>query len=149
MSALRLMKPREKIIQKLSEMDKYLDEVEAMLPSTVDDYVENLQVRRACEKTIELAIETVINVLSAAIALSNFGIPSSEDSIIQIAEKNKILNASLASRIREMKGFRNIIVHKYGEIDDERVYKYLSNELDDFDNFRKQILTFMKHAKSK
>ncbi|MBS3138441.1 DUF86 domain-containing protein [Candidatus Woesearchaeota archaeon] len=143
------MKPREKIIQKLSEMDKYLDEVEAMLPSTVDDYVENLQVRRACEKTIELAIETVINVLSAAIALSNFGIPSSEDSIIQIAEKNKILNASLASRIREMKGFRNIIVHKYGEIDDERVYKYLSNELDDFDNFRKQILTFMKHAKSK
>ncbi|HLC19464.1 MAG TPA: DUF86 domain-containing protein [Candidatus Nanoarchaeia archaeon] len=139
------MKPREKIIQKLDMMDSYLNELESMLPSTVDDYIENLQVRRACEKTIELAIEKVIEILSSIIVEKRFGIPSSEESIIEIAQKNKVLSISLAKKIRAMKGFRNILVHKYGEVEDEQVFQYFSNELGDFDLFKREILKFVKN----
>jgi len=42
-----------------------------------------------------------------------------------------------------MKSFRNILVHKYGEIDGELVFEDLSN-LEDFEKFKEEILKFMK-----
>ena len=134
----------EKILLKLDEMEHYLIELENMLPTSIDDYVENLPVKRGCEKTVELAIEAVISILSMLIAARRLGVPTSEESIIQIAEKSKVLSSKVIKRISEMKGFRNILVHKYGEIEDERVFEYLNNELGDFTDFKQEILKFLK-----
>ena len=138
------MKFNDKIIAKLDQMKQYLTELGGILPDTVDEYMESLKIRRACEKTIELAIETVIDVISGVIAEKRLGVPSSEESIIQIAQKNKMLSIALAKKIQEMKGFRNVLVHKYGEVDDERVYTYLSEELEDFEVFEREIVKFLK-----
>lgn len=43
-----------------------------------------------------------------------------------------------------MKGFRNILVHKYGEVDDDLVYENLSDRLGDFELFIKEVLIFLK-----
>ena len=40
-----------------------------------------------------------------------------------------------------MKGFRNILVHKYGVVDDELVFEMLKEKLSDFDIFKHEILT--------
>ena len=42
--------------------------------------------------------------------------------------------------LSKMKGFRNILVHKYGIVDNELVFEFLSNELDDFEKFKQEIL---------
>ncbi|HLD33199.1 MAG TPA: DUF86 domain-containing protein [Candidatus Nanoarchaeia archaeon] len=138
------MKLNDKIAVKLNLIKQYLGELEDLLPHTVEEYKESLKVRRACEKTIELAIENVIDVLSVIIANKRIGTPSSEENIIQIAQKNKILSSSLSKKIQQMKGFRNVLVHKYGEVDDTRVYQYLCEELKDFDAFEREIATFLK-----
>ena len=39
-----------------------------------------------------------------------------------------------------MKGFRNILVHKYGVVDDELVFEMLKEKLSDFDMFKQEIL---------
>ena len=39
-----------------------------------------------------------------------------------------------------MKGFRNILVHKYGVVDDELVFEMLSEKLGDFELIIKEIL---------
>ncbi len=46
--------------------------------------------------------------------------------------------------LTDMKGFRNILVHRYGEIDDEKVFEILSERLADFEKFKEQILKFLK-----
>jgi len=43
-----------------------------------------------------------------------------------------------------MKGFMNIIIHRYGEVDDSLAYEYLKYELDDFEEFKKAILDYLK-----
>lgn len=124
-------------------MDNYLQELEDMLPEE-EEYYQNLKTRRACEKTIELAIEQVIDIASMIVSQKKLGIPHSEDDIITTLEKKKVLSQKLVKRIKEMKGFRNILVHKYGEVDDERTYHFLTAELDDFTLFEKEIKLFLK-----
>jgi len=43
-----------------------------------------------------------------------------------------------------MKGLRNILVHRYGSVDDEIVYNSLSAELNDFHDFIDEVLKFTK-----
>ena len=43
-----------------------------------------------------------------------------------------------------MKGFRNILVNKYGTVDDELVFEMLSEKLEDFDKFKEEVLNCLK-----
>jgi len=42
-------------------------------------------------------------------------------------------------------GFRNILVHEYGKIDRKKVYQYLTERLEDIENFREEILEYLKN----
>ncbi len=45
----------------------------------------------------------------------------------------------IKQKIKEMKGFRNILAHKYGKINDKIVYLFLTENLSDFDKVIVQI----------
>ena len=140
---VNLLNLKEKIIEKLHAMNLYLDELSELVPEEEEDYG-RLQIRRACEKTIELAIEQVIDIISLIVSYRKIGIPHSEDDLITLLQKKKVLSTTLAMKIKEMKGFRNILVHKYGEIDYQQAYHFLTTELDDFTLFEKEIKKFLK-----
>ncbi len=141
------MELKKRIFAKLDEMHLYLEDLEQFLPSNVENYQEDRQVRRACEKTIELAIETVISIISIIVSHQKFGLPKSEDDLITIVENKKVISRPLATIIREMKGFRNLLVHRYAEIDDLQAYHTLSEDLRDFATFEKEIRTHLKTLK--
>ncbi|MBS3124494.1 DUF86 domain-containing protein [Candidatus Woesearchaeota archaeon] len=138
------MKIQDRVLIKLDSMNTYLNELEEMLPQNEDDFLSNLTIRRACQKTIENAIEEVIDILSILVSSLKLGLPESEDDIVHIAEKNKIIDKETALKVKNMKGFRNILVHKYGEIDDSQTYEFLSHEIDDFQNFETAINSYLK-----
>ncbi|NWG09895.1 MAG: DUF86 domain-containing protein [Nitrososphaerales archaeon] len=50
----------------------------------------------------------------------------------------------MASKLRRMRSFRNILVHRYGRVEDELVYKVLTKKLEDFGVFVKDIIVFLK-----
>jgi len=133
------MDAKKKILSKLEEMNRYLGELEDILPEKEREYLRDLTIRRACEKTVESAIEAVISIISIVVSSNKLGLPQSEDDLIDTIEKKKILSQETAEKIRQMKGFRNILVHKYGEIDDALSYQFLTEEIDDFSQFEKEI----------
>lgn len=129
----------DKVLLKIEEMETYLNELEDLMPSDENTYIHDLKIKRACEKTIELAIETVIDIISIIVSYRKLGVPQDEDSLIDILKDNKVISNSLAKRIKEMKGFRNILIHKYGHVDDKLVYRFITNEIKDFFSFSKEI----------
>lgn len=48
--------------------------------------------------------------------------------------------AKLDEALKKMKGFRNLLVHEYGRLDDEIVYDMVRNRLSDFTDFKKEII---------
>jgi len=70
-------------------------------------------------------------------------LPEDEDALLDKLQKKNILSISLTKKLRSMKGFRNILVHKYGEVDDEISYENLE-KLSDFDLFKEEVIFFLK-----
>jgi uncharacterized protein YutE (UPF0331/DUF86 family) len=49
----------------------------------------------------------------------------------------------MKEKLKTMRGFRNILVHRYAEVDDELVFDNLRN-INDFKEFRKEIGAFLR-----
>lgn len=50
------------------------------------------------------------------------------------------IEADLVVRLESMAKFRNVLVHGYAEVDDQRVVEILKTRLGDLDDFRRQIV---------
>jgi uncharacterized protein YutE (UPF0331/DUF86 family) len=134
---------KRRIELKLEEMMKYIYELQEMMPSD-EEYYTDLVRRRACEKTIEIAIDSLIDIASMIVASERFGLPVDEGNIIDLIAEHNVIDKELGEKIKDMKGFRNILVHRYGHVDDEIVYRILSIGLNDFYDFEKQIDRYLE-----
>ncbi|HIJ11078.1 TPA: DUF86 domain-containing protein [Candidatus Woesearchaeota archaeon] len=136
------MEPSTRITLKLQEMKKYLKDLDSFITSK-DQYLADTKTRRACEKTIQLSIECVIDILAIIVLKEHIGPPTDEDSFIELVRKEGIITKELAEIVREMKGFRNIIVHKYGSLDDAKAYETIIKGRPDFETFEIQIRDYL------
>ena len=92
-----------------------------------DSIILNLQ--RACEATIDLAMHLV--------RVKKLGIPQeSKDAFLFLTEA-ELLNKKLSERLMKMVGFRNIAVHDYKKLNLEIVKSIVNNDLDVFLDFSK------------
>ena len=130
---------KDRILEKIDELEKYLRELEEYLPEEEEDYLNSGLKKRACERAFQLASENLLDICNLIISEKGFGIPTdSKDSIRKLAE-NGVITGLLSIRLEELVGFRNLLVHQYGHIDDSRAYSYLKIELKDFYEFIETI----------
>jgi len=132
-----------KILVKIDELDGYLEELEQIKPTSPEEYENSIEKRRACERLLQVSIECVIDVCNILVSGLKLGIPDDEDALFDKLEKKKIISKKASTILREMKGFRNILVHKYGTVDDELVFENLS-KLNDFETFKEEVLAFLR-----
>ncbi|PIZ47025.1 hypothetical protein COY29_05715, partial [Candidatus Woesebacteria bacterium CG_4_10_14_0_2_um_filter_39_14] len=53
--------------------------------------------------------------------------------------KYKIIESKLAENLAKAVGFRNILIHEYAKIDNQLVYRYYQDDLEDLRRFGKEI----------
>lgn len=130
---------REKIKQRFSEINEAIKEIQRLI--SVNDKVfwsrkENIA---AVKYYLLQAIESVGNVC-VHIAAKKFskGI-SSFGECFEVLEKEKFLPEDLAFKLRKMVKFRNKLIHRYWEIDDEKILEYTRKDLGDFSDFMKAV----------
>jgi uncharacterized protein YutE (UPF0331/DUF86 family) len=136
---------KERVKNKLDEIERYVRELEEGFSTTEEDYLENLMQRRGCERTFQLACESLIDVCNLIIAGRGFEVPKDSKDSVAILEKHKIISEDISARIQNMIGFRNLLVHRYAKVDDPKVYHYLKGELDDFYKFIQAIENSLKN----
>ncbi len=109
------------------------------------DNLNNSLRKRACERAFQLACENLLDICNLIISEKGFGMPSdSKDSIRKLAE-NRVLPSSLSTRLEELIGFRNLLVHQYGHVDDSRAFSHLHLESKDFYEFIEIIDAYLEH----
>lgn len=62
--------------------------------------------------------------------------------------KNKIITNTCADKLRLMAGYRNRLVHFYREVSDRELYSIVKTNLNDVEDFVKQIIVFIDKYKS-
>ncbi len=68
------------------------------------------------------------------------GLSGEEEDLFEKLERSGTLSRAFKEKLKEMKGFRNILVQEYGEVDDRIVYHAVKNRLNDFNAFKQKTL---------
>ena len=144
MSSLRV----EVISSKLKELKGSISYIKEFLPSDAS-LLNNRKDRNALYKEVESAIQIMIDICAVINSDVVRTAPSDEDSIVLLLEKEKVLSSELSRKILSMKGFRNVLVHRYGNIDDGRAFENITSWLKDFDLFIGEIESFLAGNKKK
>jgi len=117
---------------KIKEMEESIRLVEEHLPDTFEEFSDLGLIKDGIYKRVEFAIETVFDICAIINTDLELGIPSEDEDIIANLVKNKILSGEMREKLKAMRGFRNIVVHRYGGIDDMITFEILKGNLLDF-----------------
>ena len=142
------MLDKERILIKIDELKGYLQELEQIMPSDFNEY-QSIEKKRGCERLLQLSIESVIDMCKILVSNLRLGIPSEEIDLFESLFRKGIITDKILRMLKEMRGLRNILVHEYAEVDDKLIFKILHTRLNDFDNFIKIILNFIKEQENK
>ena len=135
------------IQSKIEKIKDSLRFVEENLPSSAEQLEDSRLIKNALYKEVEFAIELVLDICSLINAGLRLGVPETEENILTNLENKKVFDKKIIPLIREMKRFRNYLVHKYGDIDDSKVYKDIKEGLKDFELIIKEVEKFLRKRK--
>ena len=102
-------------------------------------YAANMRLRKAVERSLQLAIESCIDVGRRLIAVNGYRDPQNYQDVFAVLAEENIIPAKLLSTLQDMSRFRNLLVHDYARIDDAVVFDILSSHLADFEAFADAI----------
>jgi uncharacterized protein YutE (UPF0331/DUF86 family) len=124
---------------KLAEIETYLRELRSLARPT--ELAGDVRERRFVEHTLQVAIQAALDVASHVISDERLGEPRSNRELFEILAANGWIDASLASRLRDMAGFRNVLVHGYTRVNVDVVRDVLARRLGDLDAFIAAVRT--------
>jgi uncharacterized protein YutE (UPF0331/DUF86 family) len=87
--------------------------------------------RRFVEHTLQIAIQAALDVASHVVSDERLGEPETNRALFDLLTESGRLPAALGRTLRDMAGFRNVIVHGYQDVDLGVVEDVLKNHLDD------------------
>lgn len=137
----------KEIVSKLESLKEYLDLLESYQKYSLKQIKEDPTLRGAMERYLELALEAAISIGEIIISEKKLKKPETYKGVIFTLADAGVLPQEFAKRFAPAAGFRNILVHAYDKIDLERMYDYLQNNLDDFDEFARHVAKYLKAAK--
>jgi len=136
---------RKEIIRtKMKEIEESIRLVEEHLPDTFEEFAGLGLIKDGIYKRIEFAIENVFDICAIINTDLELGIPSDDKDIIENLVRNEILSEEMGEKLKAMRGFRNIVVHRYGRIDDRIAFEILKENLPDFYAFIRKIEEFLE-----
>lgn len=120
---------------KIKEIEESLEIIENNLPDNVEDFSRLGIIKDGIFKRLEYSVESVFDICAILNADYKLGIPDTDKDLVDNLVQYNILPREMKEKLGTMKGFRNIVVHRYGQIDDRIVFNILKEHLNDFYDF--------------
>ena len=134
---------RSMLQTRIKLMMKYLDRLQRMKNTTLDDYNSDFDQQLIVERLLQLLVEAASDI-NTSLLTEIYGITPSTyfDSFIEAGEQN-IIDPQLAKTIAQSAGLRNRLVHQYEEIDNVIVFRSIQFALDQFSTYLRQITNYL------
>jgi len=136
----------KKIFEKLENFNQYLKYLYQLQKEAKNEkmFISDFHLFGNTERYLQLCIQIIIDI--SHLIIIDLGLERPEDNYeaVSVLYEKKIISEKLAQKLTKMIGLRNILVHEYGKIDRKKIYKILKEKLNDLEEFKKQILKFLK-----
>lgn len=131
--------------EKLYNLVGFLKELQEVARiSSFEEYKSNPAIKRACERLIQLIVETSCDINSAVITGLGQKPPKDYyDTFIKAGEV-KLIPKNLASKLAPWAGLRNRLVHEYDAIKDKLVFEKVEPTLSNFRRYVQEVERLLK-----
>ena len=132
----------------LAYINQYTNDLKRMQGLSKREYGDDMVTRRAVERTFVNLIQACIDLakhIRSTEGLSPSGTSKRETEALEGAEN---ISSETREHIEEAVGFRNLLTHRYGEIDHEVVYETLQNDLRWFERFQQEVARWYQQHRS-
>lgn len=138
----RDMELNKEIIQlRIDIIERNLIEIKEIVSEGYNNF--NYRTELASKHALQESIESCIDIANHIIATRGLRRPNEYRDVFLVLEENQIIGKELSRKLQTMAGFRNLLVHRYAEMDQLRLFQIMENETPDFRKFIKEILRYI------
>ena len=131
-----------------TEMDESLRKLRSLSKLSEDEFLSHYEKIDTSKYNFIVAIEAIIDICNRIISKRELGFPQDYSDVIKLMSQEGVLEGDLVGRLVEMVKFRNMLVHLYWKIENDRLYQYLRENLGDFEAFKEAIRKYLKKSSS-
>lgn len=128
------------ILAKAGAVKSHLNRVFEKRNVDLNGFLEEIDRQESILFNIQVAVQNCIDIAAHIISENGLGVPGSTTEMIYLLEKHGYLTHDLTERMVKAIGFRNLIVHEYGKIELEQVYKIAQDDINDLNEYLKAII---------
>lgn len=133
------MVDEEIVVDKLRYINEYTNDLKEMRGLSKEEYVADIVIQRAVERTFMNLIQACVDLAQHIRAAENLSPNGTAKLEIEALGNASILSAETTEKLKEAVGFRNILTHRYGDVNHDIVYEVLHNDLRWFERFQQDI----------
>ena len=133
---------KQTVERRLFKLEQSLRKLKELSQVSWDEYIMNEGIQDRVERNLHIAAQICIDIGSHVIADRGYRPPYGYGDIFMILMEEGLLPVTMANTMKQIAGFRNILVHDYLEVDPKIVYQSLKN-IDDFKKFANYVLTWL------
>jgi uncharacterized protein YutE (UPF0331/DUF86 family) len=134
------MVDKELLSRKLSRLQHYVDVLKTAEDINWQKYRDDLRIKAFVERYLHLAIEELLDIANHFVSFYQWREPAGYRDLLLILTEQGILPQEHLAVFQNMASFRNMLVHRYENIDDELVFGIFKKRLEDFDLFMALIM---------
>lgn len=138
------MVDRDVFVARIQKLEQAISDLRRLRSNSRETYLQSHELQTLAERWLQLAAECCIDLANHVIADRGWGQPSTyREAFATLAERG-VLPGALAERMEGWAGLRNILVHLYLDVDHERVYDVVQDELGDLEGFGRAMTELLE-----
>jgi len=135
---------REIIEAKLDIIDRNLRFLEEIKALSLDQFLGSYRDIQATKHSLLEIMEACIDIANYIISVKGFRRAEEYSEMFKVLGEAGVIGKKLATSLGDMARFRNLLVHRYGEVDNTRVLQVVKENLKDIEEFERAILELIK-----
>ena len=139
---------REINIEKIKTLEKDLldtvHEIKSLIALEEEVFIKDQKNIYSLRYLLIEAVEAMANICNHILTRIIGQVPKGYPDCFEKLSDAKIITGELSDKLKKVASLRNILIHKYWEIDDRKVFKSAKENIGDFEEFLRQINEFIK-----
>lgn len=136
------------VVDKLRHINRYTNDLKQMRGMSKEEYVEDMVTQRAVERTFTNLIQSCIDLAQHVRSMEELSPSGTSRKEIAALGNADIISSETQEKMEEAVGFRNILAHRYGDVDHDVVYDVLHNDLRWFERFQTEVARWLQQYES-
>lgn len=96
------------------------------------------------EHGVQTILEAVLDIARHIVASQAWGVKHRARDYLAVLGEKEVIEKALSDKLAEAMSVRNRLVHEYGQISKEKLAEFITRDLDDIDEYVKQINRYMR-----